>query len=580
MSAMSDYHARFVRAAKSHLDKRTFEELHKHARASAGGSAPRTQVVQSKMDEGPTSGDGAMEDHDIKDVQKSSPGWLASARDMWATFIHAATGTELINKDAGAAASMPTAVGPMPLGGLDEDEKKRRRGQTTHQKKKGETVPPDGAKVMVAKSLGYRIAALDGVEADGFVVHIGCGEARQPGALGIDIASHDELTIPHDLGLGIPLPDGCVDKLYISKSVLDARYVHPAELMAEVGRVLKPDGHSVTDFDLIEKSSEWEEGKHPRNDKGEFGGGAGGATGTLGRAQAHGEQAAAHRESEKHARADGNTKLAQSHADIASHHESEGRRLVKMVKERQKDEQRASKQQATPKPSAPKPSGNLAKAQEHATSAKFHREKQRELKAAGRGGEARQHAGIAAHHERESARYMKGVQRVNKTAFEIIEAIDKRAPGRAEIPFDERMAALEDDRRKLVLKSLTREMPIAGINEEKRIIYAPALVPYEIHDSGDRMTPEDIEYTAHGYMQHARMVGSEHEREILADVVESFIAPQDLQFRGGPYGDQDIPRGSWMVGIKVHDDEEWDKAKRGEYTGVSTGGFGSRSAWE
>lgn len=168
--------------------------------------------------------------------------------------------------------------------------------------------------------------------------------------------------------------------------------------------------------------------------------------------------------------------------------------------------------------------------------------------------------------------------------IEAIERIEKRSNrANTQVPFKERLARIGDERRELVLKAMDRTVPIAGINRAKQIMYGPVLVPHEVHDSLDYMTPEDIEYTCHGYMQSSRMVGTDHTQEaITADVVESFIAPCDLEFDGSqsPYGAQTIPKGSWVAGVKIHDREVWEKVLDGSFTGFSTGGFGARKDLE
>ena len=140
------------------------------------------------------------------------------------------------------------------------------------------------------------------------------------------------------------------------------------------------------------------------------------------------------------------------------------------------------------------------------------------------------------------------------------------------------LTSMTAERRELICKSLDRELPIAAVNSKRQIIYAPALVPDEVHCSLDWMTPEDIEYTAHQYLAKARVIGAEHRGPIDAEVVESFICPTEIQFDGTPYGAQSIPKGSWVLGIKVNDRAEWAKVEAGEYTGLSVGGFGLREA--
>lgn len=109
----------------------------------------------------------------------------------------------------------------------------------------------------------------------------------------------------------------------------------------------------------------------------------------------------------------------------------------------------------------------------------------------------------------------------------------------------------------------------------KQIVYCVVTAPMEEDLQGDFMSAEEIEKTAHNYLIKSRVVGATHAKPMDAQVVESYIAPQDLEFTG-QYGTQKVKQGSWILGIKVSDPKEWQKVLSGEYTGFSVGGFGLR----
>lgn len=123
-------------------------------------------------------------------------------------------------------------------------------------------------------------------------------------------------------------------------------------------------------------------------------------------------------------------------------------------------------------------------------------------------------------------------------------------------------------------------LPIMGASRQKQILYCVALEPDVVDLHGDIMTAEGVEYTAHLYMERLRRLSrplrSMHGQGVDAEVVESYIAPQDLTFETGTYGPQTVKKGSWVVAIKVRDPAEWAKVLSGEYTGVSVGGRGLR----
>ncbi|RYF52405.1 MAG: hypothetical protein EOO38_00270 [Cytophagaceae bacterium] len=120
-----------------------------------------------------------------------------------------------------------------------------------------------------------------------------------------------------------------------------------------------------------------------------------------------------------------------------------------------------------------------------------------------------------------------------------------------------------------------RHVPIVKADSEKQICYGEVLNPLTVDSQNDWLTPADIEKAAHDYMMTSRVIGSEHGEPINASVVESFIAPQDLDFVS-PSGPVQVPKGTWLIGVKVSDPKQWALVKSGEYSGFSVGGMGVR----
>jgi len=111
---------------------------------------------------------------------------------------------------------------------------------------------------------------------------------------------------------------------------------------------------------------------------------------------------------------------------------------------------------------------------------------------------------------------------------------------------------------------------------EKQIVYGVVIEPWtdatpggDAH--GDRMTAEEIQKTAHNYLENYRNVDEKHSfKKINAQPVESYLAPVDFDAEDG----QKIKAGSWVLAIKVKEQGVWDKIKKGEYNAFSPGGFG------
>lgn len=107
-------------------------------------------------------------------------------------------------------------------------------------------------------------------------------------------------------------------------------------------------------------------------------------------------------------------------------------------------------------------------------------------------------------------------------------------------------------------------------DDEKRLLYGVVYAPDEVDSHGDQADADTIEEAAHGFMA-APLVGIQHEKEAPARVVESYIARQDLII-----GKRVVTKGSWVVAIKVEDDELWGQVKQGAFGGLSLGGYAER----
>jgi len=121
-------------------------------------------------------------------------------------------------------------------------------------------------------------------------------------------------------------------------------------------------------------------------------------------------------------------------------------------------------------------------------------------------------------------------------------------------------------------KRLAVILPILKRNEEQRIVTAVVLKPDATDAQGDIISPPVIEKAAYNFLLNYRRgntVGYMH-RDMGRNlqVVESYIAPSPLTISG-----RLIPEGSWVMSVKVFDDEIWKRVLAGEVTGFSIGGM-------
>jgi ADP-ribose pyrophosphatase YjhB (NUDIX family) len=129
--------------------------------------------------------------------------------------------------------------------------------------------------------------------------------------------------------------------------------------------------------------------------------------------------------------------------------------------------------------------------------------------------------------------------------------------------------------KKLGLDNLIQKTKIFKSDKFRQIVYGVVLAPDEVDFQDDYMTAQDIEDAAHDYLVRSRIVGKQHSSQAEANVVESYIAPMDMKF-DGQNGPQLVKKGSWIMGVKITDETEWEKVLDGSYTGFSVGGEGER----
>jgi len=123
------------------------------------------------------------------------------------------------------------------------------------------------------------------------------------------------------------------------------------------------------------------------------------------------------------------------------------------------------------------------------------------------------------------------------------------------------------------------EVKISKRSDEQRIVWGWASVStidgVPVHDyHGDYWPPEEMLKTANDFMKNVRVVKVMHGGEDVGLVVHSFPMTKEI----AKAFDIETNKEGWIVGTYVEDDDQWEKAKRGEFPGFSIGGWGKRHA--
>jgi DNA adenine methylase len=152
-------------------------------------------------------------------------------------------------------------------------------------------------------------------------------------------------------------------------------------------------------------------------------------------------------------------------------------------------------------------------------------------------------------------------------------------PGRApedvaKQPADVLGVAQPQASRGLIVEALAKHIPVIKTGEE-RYVLGIVLEPETVDAQKDIYSAAEIREAAHRFMEEYRNVGLMH-REIVngrVKILESYLAPADLDLAGTR-----VKKGTWLLAVRVLDDDLWRQVKDGEIGGFSIGGSARREA--
>jgi hypothetical protein len=127
------------------------------------------------------------------------------------------------------------------------------------------------------------------------------------------------------------------------------------------------------------------------------------------------------------------------------------------------------------------------------------------------------------------------------------------------------------------------EVELKEIDGEKRILMGAALVPNKqiYRKNGDKefyiyFSEDTVRKASELFLMRANQNNAtlEHEKKMLdgMSVVESWIIEDEKQDKSAKYK-FNLPKGTWMISMKVNNDEIWNKVKAGEVKGFSIEGY-------
>ena len=127
-------------------------------------------------------------------------------------------------------------------------------------------------------------------------------------------------------------------------------------------------------------------------------------------------------------------------------------------------------------------------------------------------------------------------------------------------------------------------LTLAAIDEEKRLLVSPALIPYKQIYRYDAkkdkeyyvyFTADTVRKAAEAYLKHQNTNNAtvQHEDKVTGvHTVESWIVEDSKKDKSNLYG-YELPVGTWFVTMRVLNDDVWNRIKEGELKGLSIEGY-------
>jgi len=126
------------------------------------------------------------------------------------------------------------------------------------------------------------------------------------------------------------------------------------------------------------------------------------------------------------------------------------------------------------------------------------------------------------------------------------------------------------------------KMDLAEVDSDKRILMGAALIPNkQIYRKNGKdefyvfFSEATVKQASELFLKNGNQSNAtlEHKSKFEgATVVESWIIDNTEMDKSKAYG-FDLPKGTWMISMKIEDDKVWKQVKEGKYKGFSIEGY-------
>lgn len=123
-----------------------------------------------------------------------------------------------------------------------------------------------------------------------------------------------------------------------------------------------------------------------------------------------------------------------------------------------------------------------------------------------------------------------------------------------------------------VLSVLQKRIPLLKTDEE-RYVLGVVLEPETVDAQDDIYSASEVRDAAHRFMERYQNIGLMHRGVVngRVKILESYLAPMSFALDGAQ-----VRKGTWLLAVRVLDDDLWAQIKTGELTGLSIGGSARR----
>jgi site-specific DNA-adenine methylase len=124
----------------------------------------------------------------------------------------------------------------------------------------------------------------------------------------------------------------------------------------------------------------------------------------------------------------------------------------------------------------------------------------------------------------------------------------------------------------LLTLALAKRIPLLKTDEE-RYVLGVVLEPETVDAQDDIYSAAEVRDAAHRFMEQYQNIGLMHRGLVngRVKILESYLAPTPFSLDGAR-----VQKGTWLLAVRVLDEELWGQIKNGELTGLSIGGSAAR----